>query len=51
MALHTAKAIKSELVDFSQGSGILEIVLDDIDVVGGGQETCELGGLGVPQRG
>lgn len=41
----TAQAIKSELVNLIQGSRVLEIILDNIDVVGGGQQTRELGGL------
>lgn len=41
----TAQAIEPELVDLIQGGRVLEIVLDDIDVVGGGQQTRELGRL------
>lgn len=41
----TAQAVEPELVDLIQGGWVLEIVLDDIDVVGGGQQTRELGRL------
>ena len=41
----TTKTIKSELIDLIQRGGVLEIVLDYIDVVGGSQKTCEFGCL------
>lgn len=47
---HTSETIQSELVDLVQSCGVLEVVLDDIDVVGGGQEAREGRSLGIPQR-
>jgi len=44
----TSQAAQAELVDFLEGVGVLPVVLDDIDVVGGGQETSEGRRLGVP---
>lgn len=48
-AQRTSQTVQAELIDLVQCSGVLEIVLDDIDVVGGGQKTCEFGSFGVPQ--
>lgn len=44
----TSKTVEPKLVDLIQGSGILEIVLDDVNVIGGGQKTREFGRFGVP---
>ena len=44
----TSKAAQAELVDFLQSVRVLPVVLDDIYIVGGGEEACESGGLGVP---
>lgn len=44
----TSQTAQSKLVNFLQGIRILPIVLDHVDVVGGGQETGEGGRLGVP---
>lgn len=49
-AQRTSQTVQTELIDLVQRGGVLEIVLDDIDVVGGGQKTCEFGRFGVPQR-
>jgi hypothetical protein len=49
-AQRTSQTVQAELIDLVQRRGVLEIVLDDIDVVGGGQKTCEFGRFGVPQR-
>ena len=46
----TSEAAQAELIDFLQSIRVLPVVLDDIYIVGGGEETCESGGLGVPQR-
>lgn len=40
-----AQTVKTELVDLSEGIGVLPVVLDDVDVVGGGQEAGEGRGL------
>lgn len=47
---HTSETIQSELVDLVQSCRVLEVVLDDIDVVGGGQEAGICRGFGIPQR-
>lgn len=44
----TSETIQSELIDLIQRGRVLEVVLNDIDVIGGGQQTGEGGGLGVP---
>lgn len=44
----TSQTAQTELVDLLQGIGVLPVVLDHVDVVGGGQETGEGGRLGVP---
>lgn len=49
--LRTSQAIKSELIDLVQRGGVLEVILNNVDVVGSGQKTSKLGSLGVPQRG
>lgn len=49
--VRTAQAVQSELVNLIERGRVLEIVLNDVDVVGGGQKTGELGCFGVPQRG
>ena len=46
----TSQAAKAELVNLAKGIWILPVVLNYIDVVGGCKETCEGGGLRVPQR-
>lgn len=43
-----AEAVKLELVDLIQGVWVLPVVLDDIDVVGDGQQAGERGSLRVP---
>ena len=48
-ALDFAEAVKLELVDLAQGVGVLPVVLDDVDVVGDGEEAGEGGGFGVPE--
>lgn len=50
-SLDVAKAVKLELVDLSQGIGILPIVLNDVDVIGDCEQAGEGGCLGVPERG
>lgn len=44
----TSQAAQAKLVDLLQGIRVLPIVLDHVDVVGGGQKTGEGGRLGVP---
>lgn len=46
----TSQTVQAELIDLVQSGGVLEIVLDDIDIIGGGQQTGELGSFRVPQR-
>lgn len=38
---NVAETVKTELVDLSEGIGVLPVVLNDIDVVRGGQEASE----------
>lgn len=47
----TSQAAQPELVDLLEGIWILPVVLDHVDVVGGGQEARKGRRLGVPQRG
>jgi len=44
----TSQAAQAKLIDLLQGIRVLPIVLDHVDVVGGGQETGEGGRPGVP---
>jgi hypothetical protein len=44
----TSQAAQAKLIDLLQGIRVLPIVLDHVDVVGGGQKTGEGGRLGVP---
>lgn len=46
----TSQAAQAELVDPLEGIRVLPVVLDDVDVVGGGQQAGKGGRLGVPQR-
>ena len=46
----TSQATQTKLVDLLEGIWILPVVLDDVDVVGGGQEARKGRRLGVPQR-
>jgi hypothetical protein len=47
-ALDVAKAVKLELFDLAHGVRVLPVVLDDVDVIGDGQEAGEGGGFRVP---
>lgn len=49
--VRTTQAVQSELVNLVERGRVLEIVLNDVDIVGGGQKAGELGCFGVPQRG
>ena len=51
MRRRTAQAVQAELVDSSEGVGVLPVVLDDIDVVGGGEQASKGGCFGIPERG
>lgn len=39
--LDVAETVQTELVDLGEGIGVLPVVLNDIDVVRGGQEASE----------
>lgn len=47
-ASSTSQAAQAKLINLLQGIRVLPVVLDHVDVVGGGQETGEGGRLGVP---
>ncbi len=44
----TSKVIQAELVDLIQSCGVLEVILDDIDVIRRSQKAGEGGRLGIP---
>ena len=44
----TSEAVQTELIYFTQSCGVLKIVLNDIDVIGGGEKTRESRGFRVP---
>jgi hypothetical protein len=44
----TSETAQSKLIDPIESRWILNIVLDHIDIIGGGEETREGGGAGVP---
>lgn len=46
--VHTSKAIQSKLIDLVQSRGVLEIILNNVDVVGRSQQTCERRAFGIP---
>ena len=48
--LDIAQTVETELIDLSEGIGVLPVVLNDIDVVRGSQEASESRRLGIPQR-
>lgn len=37
----TSQTIQTELINLVQSGGVLKVVLNDIDVVGGGEEACK----------
>lgn len=47
----TSETAQTELVYLIKGIWILPIILDDVDVVRGGQEAGKCGGTGIPERG
>lgn len=46
---NVAQTVEPELIDCIEGIGVLPVVLDDVNVVGGGQKTGEGGCFRVPQ--
>ena len=44
----TAQAVQFELINAAHSFRILPVVLDEVEVVGSRQETCERGCLRVP---
>lgn len=48
VCLHTFQATQTQLIDFLEPFGELEIVLDDVDEVGTRKEASEGGCLRIP---
>ena len=47
----TPQTAEPELIYLIESIGVLPVILDDIDVVGGCEETCEGRGMRIPKRG
>jgi len=50
VSLRTSKTVQPELIDLRQSVGVLPIILNDIDVVGSGEETSKGRRFRIPQR-
>jgi hypothetical protein len=44
----TSQTAEPELIDLVQGIGVLPVVLNNVYVVGGCEETREVGGMRIP---
>lgn len=50
-AFDVAEGGELEFADLMQSVGVLPVVLNDVEVVGDGEEATEGGGFAVPERG
>jgi hypothetical protein len=47
----TSQAAQPELVYLAERIWILPVVLDNVDIIGRSEETCECRRMGIPERG